>query len=86
MSWVPIVHVPHGPSHAGETQPGGPGVIIIAPLAASHTHSGGEEDCADKVEGDEDEDHSEHCAEVNTGQGAGHSPLKPPEQGGYDRV
>ena len=85
MSWVPIVHVPHGSSHAREPKPGGPGVILVTALP-SHAHSHGKEDCANKVEGDEDEDDSEHSAEVNAGEGARHGPLKPTEQGGNDRV
>ena len=54
---VPIVHVPHDTSHAREPQPGGPGVILVTALP-TNAHSHGEEDCADKVNGDEDEDDS----------------------------
>ena len=85
MSQVPIVHAPHDTGHTGQTQPGGPGVVLITPLAG-HAHCGDEEDCADKVEEDEGEHDGEHGAEVDTGEGAGNRALKPAEQGGKYRV
>ena len=83
---VPIVHTPHGTGHARQTQPGGPGVVLLVAALASHAHRGGEEECEDNVDGDEDEHDGEHGAEVDTGEGAGYRSLKPAEQGGKYRV
>ena len=88
VSWLPIVHLPHGIGHPRDPEPWGPWVVLVtASAGAAHSHC--EEDCADKVNGDEGEQHEEHGAEVNTGESAGNwgkRPLKPTEQGGKDRV
>lgn len=80
MSWLPIVHVPHGPSHAGQPQPGGPGVILVTALAGARAHH--EEESEDNVESDECEHHACHRAQVDPGDSAGHRALEPGEQGG----
>ena len=52
---VPIVHVPHDTSHAGETQPWGPGIVLLVAALANGCASNKEES-EDQVEGNEHED------------------------------
>ena len=67
-SGLPIVHVPHDTRHAGEPQPGGPGVVLVAALAGAR--AGDEKDSEGNVEADKDEHDEAHCAEVNPGDSA----------------
>ena len=72
---VPIVHVPHDTSHAGETQPRGPGVILLVAALASCACPDKEES-EDKVEDNEHNDDAGDSLQGHPGDGAGSCALK----------
>ena len=74
VSWLPIVHPPHGTGHLRDTEPRGPWVVLVT-ASADDDPGDALEDAQNEeegnVNGDEGEQDDEHGAQVDTGESAG---------------